>query len=188
MFLCNVEGNTIKFWLVLRECIFAHLSVEGWKTIRRRTCSQVSLMGVERGGGWWLGRREEDWMILGHIASRPWVSSTVEYGWIVAKSIKTLNSSPIYPSTAQIKSLTTVVLLYARSDPTISKRRAPNHSWRNTISIFVVFRIVWFTILFHMITLKVAGNGFQYFLSHYNQSVTVDAKIMVSKNCPIIGE
>ena len=147
----------------------------------------------ERGGGWWLGRREEDWMILGHIASRPWVSPTVKYGWIVAKSIKRLNSSPIYPLTAQIKSLATVVLVYARSDPTISKRRAPNHSWRNTIAIFVVFRIVWFTILFHMISLKVAGNSFQYFprlslLGHYNHSVTVDAKIMVSKNCLILGE
>ena len=37
--------------------------------------------------------------------------------------------------------------------------------------------------------LKVAGNSFQYCLmGHYNLSLSVDAKIMVSTNCPIIGE
>ena len=41
---------------------------------------------------------------------------------------------------------------------------------------------------------KVAGNNFQYFsrlmsfMGHYNHSLSVDAKIMVSKNFPIIGE
>ena len=42
--------------------------------------------------------------------------------------------------------------------------------------------------------IKVAGNSFQYFsrlmslMGHYNHSILVDAKIMVSTNCPIIGE
>ena len=41
---------------------------------------------------------------------------------------------------------------------------------------------------------KVAGCSFQYFfrtysfMGHYNHSIPVDAKIMVSTNCPIIGE
>ena len=40
----------------------------------------------------------------------------------------------------------------------------------------------------------VAENSFQYFsktysfMGHYNLSLSVDAKIMVSTNCPIIGE
>ena len=33
--------------------------------------------------------------------------------------------------------------------------------------------------------LKVAGNSL---MGHYNHSIWVDAKIMVSKTCPIIGE
>ena len=41
---------------------------------------------------------------------------------------------------------------------------------------------------------KVAGYSFQYFsrlkslMGHYNHSIPVDAKIMVSTSCPIIGE
>ena len=41
---------------------------------------------------------------------------------------------------------------------------------------------------------KVAENSFQYFsrlvslMGHYNHSILVDANIMVSTNCPIIGE
>ena len=43
-------------------------------------------------------------------------------------------------------------------------------------------------------SLKVAGYSFQYFsrlkslMGHYNHSILVDAKIMVSTSCPIIGE
>jgi len=38
--------------------------------------------------------------------------------------------------------------------------------------------------------LKVARNSFQhlYFDGRYNHSLTLDATIMVSKNCPTIGE
>ena len=42
--------------------------------------------------------------------------------------------------------------------------------------------------------LKVAGNSFQYFsrlkslIGHYNHSLSANATIMVSTNCPIIGE
>ena len=40
---------------------------------------------------------------------------------------------------------------------------------------------------------KVAENSFQYFsrlslMGHYNHSIPVDANIMVSINCPIIGK
>ena len=41
---------------------------------------------------------------------------------------------------------------------------------------------------------EVAGNSFQYFqrliflMGNYIHSISVDAKIMVLKNCPIIGE
>ena len=41
--------------------------------------------------------------------------------------------------------------------------------------------------------IKVAGNSFQYFsrlkslMGHYNHSILVDANIMVSTNCPVIG-
>ena len=42
--------------------------------------------------------------------------------------------------------------------------------------------------------IKVAGNSFQYFsrlkslMGHYNHSIPIDANIMVSINCPIIGK
>ena len=40
----------------------------------------------------------------------------------------------------------------------------------------------------YMSTIKVAGNSFQHFLmGHYNHSISVDAKIMASKNFPIIS-
>ena len=42
---------------------------------------------------------------------------------------------------------------------------------------------------------KVAGNSFQYFprlinilMGHYTHSISLDAKITVSKNCPVIGK
>ena len=42
--------------------------------------SKLDGSGERGGGGQGEGRRGEDWMILGHIASRPWVSPTVKYG------------------------------------------------------------------------------------------------------------
>ena len=44
------------------------------------------------------------------------------------------------------------------------------------------------------VTVKLAENSFQCFsrlmslMGHYNHSILVDANIMVSTNCPIIGE
>ena len=35
---------------------------------------------------------------------------------------------------------------------------------------------------------KMARNSFQHLIGHYNHSLSLDATIMVSKNCPTIGE